>query len=156
MASSVGAPLSATGPAGDEKHNSTTTSTQSTEAREHLTSLVPDAAPVLGAGGIVGEDSGRAEEAANAFIEHELPDSANYDEKHRGKVTHGVNESAAGTDVPAVTGERSKEEGAVTEEEEDDDENIVYPKKMQLWLLTLGLCLATFTVALGEWFSYPF
>ena len=33
---------------------------------------------------------------------------------------------------------------------EESEDNIVYPGGLQLGLLTLGLCLATFTVALGE------
>ena len=39
-----------------------------------------------------------------------------------------------------------------TGEDEDDVIELVYPGGLQLALLTLGLCLATFTVALGELF----
>merc|ERR1712093_752176 len=77
-------------------------------------------APVLGAFGYVGEPKEKAEEAATAFKHHPTEPPLHRDHEH--------SEDA-----------RSHR-----------DEKVVYPGKYQLGLLTLGLCLATFTVALDN------
>lgn len=129
-------------PVRDEKHIST-----SGKASLHQNGSlpVPEVAPVLGAGGLVGISPEKAEYAATVFKQHPVIETHEHNEKH----THGEHpaqisdkEGSAGTSLPVV-----KESEGETDAEDEDE--IVYPAKLQLSLLTLGLCLATFTVALG-------
>ena len=113
---------------------------------EHL-SPIPEYAPVLGAAGWIGEPSEKAEHAATAF-KHHLSLTVTYthyaEKGHHEEEVEPVegNESAATT---TVVGEETPRDS----DEEGEDE-VVYPGGMQLALLVLGLCLATFTVTLGE------
>lgn len=64
------------------------------------------------------------------------------------KDSHAIN---AGSIAPNEHVIRNEGEGVDGVEEEDNDGiELVYPGGLQLALLTLGLCLATFTVALGK------
>jgi hypothetical protein len=133
----------------DENHKPTS---RSPSLRSHPSSPVPEAAPVVGGAGFVAEPSEKAENAATAFEHHpglESNGKAHVNEK----VTHVTDEenSATATETPIVP-----KDGAVVEasgEEGEDDDETVYPGGLQLGLLTFGLCVATFTVALGTWFS---
>ena len=131
-----------TPPGEDEKRISTS---RRPSLHHHGSSPVPEVAPVLGAVGWVGEPSEKAEHAATAFKHHPVEPLAQHDEKqaneeHVAQISD--KEGSAGTAAPIIT------DGEPDIEAEGDDE-IVYPGKLQLGLLTLGLCLATFTVALG-------
>ncbi|CZR61162.1 related to aflatoxin efflux pump AFLT [Phialocephala subalpina] len=132
-----------TPPGEDEKRISTS---RRPSLHHHGSSPVPEVAPVLGAVGWVGEPSEKAEHAATAFKHHPVEPPAQHDEKqaneeHVAQISD--KEGSAGTAAPIVT------DGEPDIEAEGDDE-IVYPGKLQLGLLTLGLCLATFTVALDN------
>lgn len=149
-----------------ENHNPTATAEAGTGtaarrsqslARKH-SSPVPEAAPVLGAVGFVGEPSEKAEKAANAFKRHQVEPPVHHEKGLGEKVVHVEEEGVdAGTERTVVANEREKSE----ENTDGDDDDVVYPEKLQLGLLTLGLCLATFTVALGRWnfvylWNYPY
>lgn len=137
-----------------EKHNPTTAHGEGASSPVSNTEPVPEVVPVLGAGGIVGERSEKAEEDAGAFRsgttelerkeESRSEDSTvdNHDEKGY------VSEKDTPVVEKGVVGGEADARRENTDGEEDDE--VVYPGKLQLGLLTLGLCLATFTVALGE------
>lgn len=126
----------------DEKRISTS---RRPSLHQHASSPIPEVAPVLGAVGFVGEPSENAQRATTAFKHHPVEPLAHHDEKHVPE-EHAAQvsdkEGSAGTAAPIV-----KESEQETDGEADDE--IIYPGKLQLGLLTLGLCLATFTVALG-------
>ncbi|KAI9051065.1 hypothetical protein LZ554_005173 [Drepanopeziza brunnea f. sp. 'monogermtubi'] len=71
-------------------------------------------------------------------------DAVAADEKH---ISTSPSQLHSSPDGVVVKGGGEQGEGAA---EEDDADDIVYPAKLQLGLLTLGLCLATFTVALDN------
>jgi hypothetical protein len=136
-----------TSPVEDEKHISTSRR-PSLHQHGSGSSPIPEVAPVLGAVGIIGEPSEKAEHAATAFKHHPVVETHEQDEKHPHEEHHAQvsdKEGSAGTSLPIV-------KDGEAESDEDDDE-IIYPGKLQLGLLTLGLCLATFTVALGTLFQ---
>ncbi len=96
---------------------------------------------MLGAVGIVGEPLEKSRSATSAFKHHQAPSPLGFDQKgehHNGE--KGVKSTS--------TAEITAREGAETESEEEDE--VIYPRSFQLGLLVLGLCMATFTVALGE------
>lgn len=136
----------ATSPVVDEKHKTTT---RRGSSHSHRSSPVPEAATVLGAGGSVGEPLVKAQSAASAFKNHQSPTRTSTQEKD--KVQHAVEENGSagiGEHIIKIKGEN----GVVSREEGDDEVDVVYPGGLQLGLLTFGLCIATFTVALGEFF----
>ncbi|KAG4415640.1 hypothetical protein IFR04_011199 [Cadophora malorum] len=156
MASSDAAPpdtsgTTATNPV-NEKHNPTTA--HQDHAHGHATSSpVPENAPVLGAFGYVGEPKEKAEEAATAFKHHPTEPPLHRDHEHSEDARSHRDEK----DIHILEeGKEIKEGGdghASTSNENtdgEDDDEVVYPGKYQLGLLTLGLCLATFTVALDN------
>lgn len=95
---------------------------------------------MLGAVGFVGEPKEKAEHAAKAFKHHAVVDERHVHEDHAAQISD--KEGSAGTSAPIVQDGEQETEG-------EDDDDVVYPGQLQLSLLTLGLCLATFTVALG-------
>lgn len=114
------------------------------EHGEHkATSPLPEVAPTIGGVGVVYEDSEKADAAATSFKQH--PHEPLDPEKD-------FHENApAGIGAPI---EHDGEKGGVieaTEESngEEDDENH-YISGVPLALLTFGLCMATFTVALDN------
>jgi hypothetical protein len=123
----------------DEKRHSTS---RRPSLHHHASSPFPEVAPVLGVIGIVGEPQEKAEAAAAAFKHHQSPAPA-----HGEKGTHVIQENGVAT-VPRTTTET---ETSHEEFEGEADDEIVFPGTPQLALLTFGLCVATFTVALGEW-----
>ncbi len=127
-----------TPPVNYEKRHSTS---RRPSLHRHASSPVPEVAPVLGAVGIVVEDQEKAEAAAAAFKHHQSPTRAHHGEKG----THIVGENGLAT-TPGTTTETETSH----EESEQDGNEIVFPGKAQLALLTFGLCVATFTVALGR------
>ncbi|PVH83078.1 MFS general substrate transporter [Cadophora sp. DSE1049] len=152
MASSDAAPpdtsgTTATSPV-KEKHNPTTT-----HDGHAPSSPIPENTPVLGAFGFVGESSEKAEEAATAFKHHPSEPPLHHDHERDGdarshrdeKGTHVLEE---GKEIPVGGDGHASTSNENTDGEEDDE--VVYPGKYQLGLLTLGLCLATFTVALDN------
>jgi len=133
----------------DEKHKPTS---RRPSLHSHTSSPIPEVAPVLGGAGFVAEQSQKAEHAATAFKHHpglEPNGKAHVNEK----VTHVTDEenSATATETPIVHKDGDAVVDASGEAGEEDDETD-YPGGLQLGLLTFGLCVATFTVALGTWF----
>ncbi|CZT04915.1 related to aflatoxin efflux pump AFLT [Rhynchosporium agropyri] len=110
---------------------------------------VPIAAPVLGTVGSVGKNSEGTKESSSAFEKHDQPSESHTDTVEQSgfveketHVTENEKEVVVGAEV-----DKSKENANGEEEEEDA---VVYPGKLQLGFLTLGLCLVTFTVALDN------
>jgi hypothetical protein len=83
-------------------------------------------------------------DAANASPPSGRADNAQNEEKHAHAI--GENGSIKNNEAPVV---RDGEVAESTAENADEDE-IVYPGGLQLGLLTFGLCMATFTVALDN------
>jgi len=124
------------------------TSSRRPSLHHHASSPFPEAAPVLGAVGWIGESDDKAQAAAAAFKHHLSPTVTQPQDHEKGPREHeheveGQVASAATT--ATIVGEETPEES----EGEGEDE-VVYPGGMQLALLTFGLCLATFTVALDN------
>lgn len=116
---------------------------------QHASSPIPDVAPVLGAAGWVGEPSEKAEHAATAFKHHLSPTITRTKTHEQEKGHHEAREEETQEAGSAATTATIVGEETPSDEEESEDE-VVYPGGMQLGLLTLGLCLATFTVALDN------
>ena len=141
-------------PVDTEKHIPTSLHDEkrpSTERRpslhHHASSPLPEAAPVLGAVGFVGEDEEKAKAAATAFKHHQSPPPAH----HENGTAHGEKgEHVIESNGVAGAGVTTDTELNPEASEEDDEDNIVYPGTTQLALLTFGLCVATFTVALDN------
>jgi len=144
-------------PVADEKHNPTSPVDEekrhSTSRRpslpHHASSPVPTEAPVLGAAGFVLEDEEKADAAATAFKHHQSPAPTPHENGtvHEKKEPHVVEENGVAT---TTTGTSTETEVNHEESEAEGDEEVVFPGNTQLALLTFGLCVATFTVALGE------
>jgi hypothetical protein len=148
-------------PAGDEKHNPTSpvedekrpSTSRRPSLKHHASSPIPTEAAVLGATGFVLEDEEKAD-AATAFKHHQSPaptttyeNGTGHEEKQRHVVAeNGVPTTGTGTG----TGTTTETELTQGESEEEADDEVVFPGNTQLALLTFGLCVATFTVALGE------
>ncbi|KAG4032347.1 hypothetical protein MFRU_007g02530 [Monilinia fructicola] len=114
-------------------------------------SPLPEVAPTLGGVGVVFEDAEKADAAATSFQHHQVEPPADHQHKQLDteKGSHVVTESAsAGTGAPIV------EKDGVIEGTEgssgDDDNGNHYISGVPLVLLTFGLCMATFTVALDN------
>jgi hypothetical protein len=130
-----------TSPVDDEKRHSTS---RRPSLHHHASSPVPEVAPVLGAAGIVVEDQEKAETAAAAFKHHQAPAPTHH--KHGEKGTHVVEQNG----VASSPGTATETETSPEESEKEGDDEIVFPGTAQLAFLTFGLCVATFTVALGR------
>ncbi|RAL65207.1 hypothetical protein DID88_001313 [Monilinia fructigena] len=114
-------------------------------------SPLPEVAPTVGGVGVVFEDAQKAGAAATSFKHHPVEPPANHQHKHldKEKGSHLVTESAtAETGAPTVEKD-GVVEGAEGSSGEDDNENH-YVSGVPLVLLTFGLCMATFTVALDN------
>lgn len=114
-------------------------------------SPLPEVAPTLGGVGVVFEDAEKADAAATSFQHHQVEPPADHQHKQLDteKGSHVVTESAsAGTGAPIV------EKDGVIEGTDgssgDDDNGNHYISGVPLVLLTFGLCMATFTVALDN------
>ena len=159
MNPSTGAEAVPSSPVEDEKHIPTSPvddekrhpAERRPSLHHHASSPFPEVAPVLGAVGIVGEPAENAEAAAAAFKRHQSPPPAHHEHgaDSREKRTHVVENNGV-----AATGTTTETETSREESEGDDDDQIVFPGTTQLALLTFGLCVATFTVALGECLLY--
>lgn len=139
-------------PVGDAKYNLTSRSEKEIERRPSIhsqkASPLPEAATVLRAV----EHASETNEAAATVFESNLSTTATHgdnvhdDEKH----VHVTNEENIPTGVDlAVIQNRCPDGGGTIESVEDDGET-VYPDGLQLGILTFGLCMATFTVALDN------
>lgn len=143
-------------PVNDEKHIPTSSvddeKRHSIEKRpslpHHASSPFPVEAPVLGAAGIVLESGEKANAAATAFKDHQSPPTQ-HELGEKGQ--DAVAENGGAT---TSTGTTTEAELTQEESEAEADSEIVFPGTAQLALLTFGLCIATFTVALGESFSW--
>jgi hypothetical protein len=152
----------------DTIHNEKRNSTSSRPPlHHHASSPVPVVAPVFGAVGIVGEPLEKALSAATAFKHHQSPPPAHHEHEHEHehKHEHGHGHDQDGEKTTqAVEGPGSnsentpgKPEGVATSEESEveSEVEVIYPGKFQLGLLTIGLCLSTFAIALGRlWISH--
>ena len=142
----------ATSPVDDEKRNSTSRSQRRASTHSHKSSPLPEAAPVLEAVGYyIPEPSEKPQAGETAFEQQSSPppthdEITHHDEKgaHVGTEENG----SAGTD-PSVVQNEAENAGETDGSGEEEDE-IVYPGGLQLGLLTFGLCMATFTVALDN------
>lgn len=120
------------------------TTNHSNKHGEHKsTSPLPDVAPTIGGVGVVYEDSEKADAAATSFKHHpsELPDPE--------KDFHENASAGIGAPIKYDGEKGGVVEGTEESNEEDDDENH-YVSGVPLALLTFGLCMATFTVALDN------
>jgi hypothetical protein len=132
-------------PVDDEKRHSTS---RRPSLQHHASSPIPEQAPVLGAGGFILESEEDA--AATAFRHHQSPPAHHENGvDHEKKSHHVVEENGVATTATTTETDLTQEQP----DAEADDE-IVFPGTTQLALLTFGLCIATFTVALGEEFSH--
>lgn len=120
------------------------------KSTSHPSSPVPEVAPTLGGVGVVFEDTEKADAAATSFKKHPVEPLKDHQHEHldldkASKVIH--EDDSARTNAPIV------EKGGVVEGAEEsngeDDENH-YISGLPLVLLTFGLCMATFTVALDN------
>ncbi|TVY67383.1 Efflux pump roqT [Lachnellula suecica] len=140
------ADTAATAPVHDEKHNSTS---RTASVRSYPSSPLPQVAPIVGEAGFGGEPSEKADPAATAFKNHPVLESHKGPYNEKVASINGENHSATATESPIVQDDvKVAAERSGEEDEEVDD--TVYPGGLQLGLLTFGLCIATFTVALDN------
>jgi hypothetical protein len=105
---------------------------------------------------LVLEDEEKADAAATAFKHLQSPAPTTTHENgtaHEEKQRHVVAENGVpttGTGTGTGTGTTTETELTQGGSEEEADDEVVFPGNTQLALLTFGLCVATFTVALGE------
>ncbi|KAI9644894.1 hypothetical protein NHQ30_006922 [Ciborinia camelliae] len=114
-------------------------------------SPIPQVAPTLGGVGDVYEDKEKADAAATSSKHHpvEPPTYHQHKPSDTEKGSHIVAENAsAGTGVPIV--ENDGVVGGTEESSGEDDDESHYISGVPLILLTFGLCMATFTVALDN------
>ncbi|KAH6678285.1 major facilitator superfamily domain-containing protein [Halenospora varia] len=145
-ANAVAPETETTAPVNDEKHKLTSRRNSLHHQHSHPSSPIPEVAPVLGFAGFVGEPEEKAEHAATAFKHHangDLHEKGHVEEKTSHVVHVGGENGSARTGAPMV-----KEEGQ--ESEGEAEEEVVYPGGLALALLTFGLCVGTFTVALDN------
>ncbi|KAF7860650.1 hypothetical protein EAF04_008169 [Stromatinia cepivora] len=111
-------------------------------------SPVPDVAPTVGDAGVVYEDKEKADAAPTSF-KHD-PSETPADHQHAPlDPEKGYHENAsAETDAPTV--EKGGVVGGTEESRREDDDKNHYISGAPLALLTFGLCMATFTVALDN------
>ena len=136
----------ATSPVVDEekshKLNSTSRSERSPSSR------LPEPLPVFGADGTVLEPEGKALESAKAPQEPAvIHDPHQYGEKDTPIVDEKGSTETEATQIRQDGGDTG---GETTEESGEEEDDTVYPGGGQLALLTFGLCIATFTMALDN------
>jgi hypothetical protein len=141
------ADVPATAPTHDENHNSTS---RRPSLHPHPSSQIPEVAPVLGGAGFVAEPAEKVEHAATAFKHHPtLEPQENGQLKEKSANGNEEKDTATSTQTPVV--QKDVEAGVEgSGEEGETDSETVYPGGLQLGLLTFGLCVATFMVALGK------
>jgi hypothetical protein len=137
-------PESATSPAYDldEKHKETSSGSLHSKSSGRSHRLEPPAA--------TGNTTELPSEAQSTLVDNTNPspphghETAQHDEKR----THTIEQNglSKADEVPTV---KDGEVADSTAENAEEDE-IVYPGGLQLGLLTFGLCMATFTVALDN------
>ncbi|KAB8291264.1 hypothetical protein EYC80_009950 [Monilinia laxa] len=114
-------------------------------------SPLPEVAPTLGGVGEVFEDAEKAGAATTSFKHHQVEPPA--DHQHQPldteKGSHLVTESASAETGAPIVEKDGVVDGAEVSNGEDDNENH-YVSGVPLVLLTFGLCMATFTVALDN------
>lgn len=140
----------------DETHNETlplprtsTASARRPSLHHHGSSPLPEVTPVLGAVGWVGESSEKAERAATTF-KHHLSPAVTRTRTHEHEHEKGEKVPHTGGDESAVTTANILGGETLVESDGESEDEVVYPGGAQLALLTLGLCLATFTIALDN------
>lgn len=93
-------------------------------------------------------------EVSNEVLDTEIPAEKNESQivppanQQEAKDSHIVDSGSIAPNEHAIKKEGESIDGI--EEEDNDGIEVIYPGGVQLALLTLGLCLATFTVALGK------
>jgi hypothetical protein len=142
----------------DEKRNSTSSRPP---LHHYASSPVPVVAPVFGAVGIFGEPLEKALSAASAFKHHQSPPPAHHEHEHEHGLGHDQDgeKTTQAVEEPGSSSENApgKPDGVTTSEESEveSEVEVIYPGRFQLGLLTIGLCLSTFAIALGRlWMSH--
>lgn len=126
-----------------EKRNSTSGSSRSaTSAKEQ--SAVPNGGGVVATEGEKGHDLSSQHDATNAQHQHDGSDA------EKKEVIHTKDEGSSGANTTQGVTEVGDGKVEGTGNAEEEDINTVYPNGLQLGLLTMGLCFATFTVALDN------
>lgn len=126
-----------------EKHNSTSRSTSL------HSQPIPEKDPVLEEPGFVAVPSEKADDEAVSSKRQPTPELQGNDhlkEKSATTIEGKGPETSVGQKDVDTSAEESGKEGL-------EETEIVYPGGLQLGLLTFGLCVATFTVALGVFYS---
>ena len=142
-----------TSPFHDEKHHPTS---KRSSVGSHPSLALPEAAPVLGGGGFAGEPSEKAHGASTASKDYpsETPaHNENNEKSEYGKETGSADKRSSGTGDSIARNEGgigTEIPGAEESAEEEEDDDVDYPGGLKLGLLTFGLCMATFTVALDN------
>jgi len=136
-----------------EKRNSTS-SPRRPSLYSEKSSPLPEVAPVLGVGGFVSESSEKAQEAASAFKQHSSPSPTRHNDVYQAEkesriITEAGESPENNASVENAAVARPEAEGDNGDSNDEEDE-IVYPGGVQLALLTFGLCMATFTIALDN------
>lgn len=134
------------------------TSIHSNKHSEHKStsrpsSPLPEVAPTIGGVGVVYEDEKKADAAATAFQHHdssELPADHHHEPLDPEKQSH--ENASAGTGAPIV--DRDGVVAGAEESSGEEDDGNHYISGAPLVLLTFGLCMATFTVALDNTSKY--
>jgi len=137
--------IPATASSYDPNHNSTF---GSSFLHGHPSSPVLENVSVPEEVGFVADSPDIHNHAATASKHHSILEA-----QEKGQMEmHEEKASAIDTETPVVQKDVTKGVKESGEEGESDNE-IVYPGGLQLGLLTFGLCVATFVVALGKWYS---
>ncbi|KAH8592475.1 putative major facilitator superfamily transporter [Bisporella sp. PMI_857] len=134
-----------TSPVEDEKHNPTSLSTKGPDLPSRPSTPLDDEKQVVH--GAAGEDkrleAGGTSATNDSLAPAQQQSNSEHDEKHA-HVTEGNASSGADNAVTQNGGDTT--EGS----SEDGEIDIVYPSGSKLILLTFGLCMATFVVALDN------
>jgi hypothetical protein len=136
----------ATSPVVDEEKSHKLNSTSRGERSP--SSRLPESLPVFGADGTVLEPEGKALESAKAPQELAvIHDPHQYGEKDTPPI---VDEKGSTETEATQIRQDGGDTGGETTEESGEEDGTVYPGGGQLALLTFGLCIATFTMALDN------
>jgi hypothetical protein len=104
-------------------------------------SIVPQEAPVAGAVGVNEERKDDAAAGSSSFQEHAVENEKVVEHYAPGNTSNDPITENKDVEATAEASENT---------EEDDEANIVYPSGLKLALLTFGLCMAVFVVALDN------
>lgn len=128
----------------DEKHKQTSPTFSSSSLHSTSSRRSKRVAPIAGNGNGNGNTDGLPSEAPSTLVNTDNPSSL---PGHTDNATAQDGEKNTSVTEHNETPAAEKAEGAT---ENTDDDEIVYPGGLQLGLLSFGLCMATFTVALDS------